>query len=573
MNINKCKQCGNITKSIRHSFCNKNCRHLFYYINIKCPTCQKEFETKKNKMNMFCSQLCRVSNIDIKNKMKISRRKHFLEKYGVESFTQTDIFKEKTRITNLKRYGVEFPQQSSEIRKKSILTSLKKYGVDNPSKNEYVKDKMKKTNLKRYGKEFIQQTEKFKEYSKKIKLKRYGNENYVNSEKIRQTCLIKYGVDNPSKDKFIKEKCINNAFDVHFFNLLSNKKITNIVDILFNRKDYIGTKKINIYPFKCKECNNNFKDHLSSGHIPRCPVCYPLDISKPQMEVYEYIKSLLPPNVDIKQNERDPIHPLEIDIYIPHLKLAFEYNGLYWHGELNGEKNKIYHLNKTEECEDKGIHLIQIIEDEWFDKKDIIKSKIKHILGCNNTERIYARNCNIKIIDNDTKNDFLEKYHIQGKDNSSIRLGAFYENNLVAVMTFGKLRKALGNKSDDINYYEMYRFCIGDKSVVGIAGKLFKFFIDNYNPNKVFSYVDRRYSNSNKCYLSNIGFKLIGKTVPGYWYFDKSSVRIHRFNFRKSELSKKLEKFDSNLTEWENMQLNGYDRIWDCGNLKYEWVK
>jgi hypothetical protein len=146
------------------------------------------------------------------------------------------------------------------------------------------------------------------------------------------------------------------------------------------------------------------------------------------MEVYEYIKSLLPSNTDIKQNERDPIHPLEIDIYIPHLKLAFEYNGLYWHGELNGEKDKKYHLRKTDECESKGIHLIQIIEDEWFDKKDIIKTKIKHVLGCNNTEKIYARKCNIKIIDNNTKNDFLEKYHIQGKDNSSIRLGAFYND-------------------------------------------------------------------------------------------------------------------------------------------------
>jgi hypothetical protein len=141
-------------------------------------------------------------------------------------------------------------------------------------------------------------------------------------------------------------------------------------------------------------------------------------------------------------------------------------------------------------------------------------------------------------------------------------------------MTFGKLRKALGNKNnDDINYYEMYRFCIGDKGVVGIAGKLFQYFVKKYNPIKIFSYVDRRFSNSNKCYLNNIGFKLVSKTVPGYWYFDKSFVRVHRFNFRKDQLSKKLTTFDPILTEWENMQLNGYDRIWDCGNLKYEWSK
>ena len=32
-----------------------------------------------------------------------------------------------------------------------------------------------------------------------------------------------------------------------------------------------------------------------------------------------------------------------------------------------------------------------------------------------------------------------------------------------------------------------------------------------------------------------------------------------------------LDQFDSNLTEWENMQLNNYDRIWDCGNISYKY--
>jgi hypothetical protein len=38
-------------------------------------------------------------------------------------------------------------------------------------------------------------------------------------------------------------------------------------------------------------------------------------------------------------------------------------------------------------------------------------------------------------------------------------------------------------------------------------------------------------------------------------------------------LKEKLEKFDINLSEWQNMQINGYDRIWDCGHMKFEWKR
>jgi hypothetical protein len=54
-------------------------------------------------------------------------------------------------------------------------------------------------------------------------------------------------------------------------------------------------------------------------------------------------------------------------------------------------------------------------------------------------------------------------------------------------------------------------------------------------------------------------------------YTDSLYKFYHRFSFRKDQLPKKLSTFDPALTEWENMQLNGYDRVWDCGNLKYVW--
>ena len=131
-------------------------------------------------------------------------------------------------------------------------------------------------------------------------------------------------------------------------------------------------------------------------------------------------------------------------------------------------------------------------------------------------------------------------------------------------------RIALGNKSKE-NEYEMYRFCIGNKNVVGIGGKLLNYFIKNYNPSKIISFADMRWSDNNSFY-SKIGFKLNNITSPNYWYVNTKNYmnRIHRFNFRKQILYKVLPNFDPTLTEWENMQLNGYDRIWDCGLFKYE---
>jgi hypothetical protein len=206
-------------------------------------------------------------------------------------------------------------------------------------------------------------------------------------------------------------------------------------------------------------------------------------------------------------------------------------------------------------------------------KKDIVKSRLKHILNFNHTDRIFARECEIREIESHIKNNFLNKYHLQGSDRASLSLGAFYKNELVAVMTFGVLRVALGNKANLLgkNEYEMYRFCVS-KSVIGVAGKLIKAFIKKYKPTKIITFADRRYSNA-LAFYSSIGFQFVANTSPNYYYFNtKNPYKLyHRFNFRKQELPKKLDHFDPNLTEWENMKLNGYDRIWDCGHIKYEW--
>jgi len=129
----------------------------------------------------------------------------------------------------------------------------------------------------------------------------------------------------------------------------------------------------------------------------------------------------------------------------------------------------------------------------------------------------------------------------------------------------------MGKKTSGVGEYELLRFSTS-KRVVGISGKLLSYFITNYNPTKIITYADRRWSIGNL--YEKIGFTFIHNSVPNYWYFKVGEDRRwHRFNFRKDQLPKKLPIFDPSLTEWENMQLNGYDRIWDCGNMKFEWNK
>jgi hypothetical protein len=268
----------------------------------------------------------------------------------------------------------------------------------------------------------------------------------------------------------------------------------------------------------------------------------------------------------IYTNCKNIITPLELDIYIPELKLAFEFNGLYWHSEIYKENN--YHLNKTEMCEKQGIQLIQIWEDDWLFKQDIVKSIILNKLN-KITNKIFARKCEIKEINNNKLvREFLNQNHIQGFVGSKIKIGLFYDNQLVSLMTFGDRRVAMGKKSTNQDEYELLRFCNKlNTYVIGGASKLFKYFINNYKPKEITTYADRSFSQG-KLY-ETLGFNFIEKTKPNYYYII-DGVRHHRFNFRKDRLIK--EGFDPNRTEHEIMLERKIYRIYDSGNLKFNYV-
>lgn len=318
--------------------------------------------------------------------------------------------------------------------------------------------------------------------------------------------------------------------------------------------------------FTCNKCGKSYEQFHNSYFL--CTNCFPRHRSNIEEEMYNYLVNEC--GLDIIQNSRSIISPYELDFYNPKEKIGIELNGLYYHSVVSGNKQKGYHLNKTEMCIAHGIKLIQIFEDEWCDKKEIVKERLKHILNVRcNKQRIYARKCVVKEISTTEKNIFLNKYHTQGKDISKIKLGLFYNEDLVGVMTFGGLRMALGQKQKKERVFELIRFCSNyNYLVIGSAGKLLSHFIKNYSPVKIISYADRRWSNGNL--YEKLRFERVSNGTPNYWYTNDYKHRLHRFNFTKKRLVNMG--CDPNKTEWEIMQEKNYDKVWDCGSLKYELI-
>ena len=301
-------------------------------------------------------------------------------------------------------------------------------------------------------------------------------------------------------------------------------------------------------------------EQIARNHLQGqgCPKCFK-DKSNIEKEITDFIKTII--NDEIIENDRNILNGKEIDILIPNKKIGIEINGLIWHSEKY-EHDNLYHLNKTLLANEKGIRLIHIYEDEWIYKNNIVKSRLKSILNVIDS-RIYARKCEIKEVSFKESNEFLEENHLQGKSLSKYRYGLYYNNELVSLMTFCKLRKVLGSNNKD-DTYELLRFCNKlDTTVIGGASKLLSYFIKIHKPIEIISYADRRWSDGNLYF--NLGFELTHTSKPNYSYVINKK-RVHRFNLRKDILVNKYN-CPNDKTEHQFCLEQKWYRIYDCGCL------
>jgi hypothetical protein len=368
---NRCKICGKETAF----------QNFYLGFSKYCGTVCLNNDKEHIELTKAAREKALMDKYGVKNVMDIPEYRNKikqtnLEKYGVENVMHVDeikekqnknvkkVFKEnkkqiqeKTKQTNLEKYGVEYALQVKEIRDKCYNTIKEKYGVDNPQQNEEIKNKARKTNLERYGAENPFQSEEIK-------------------EKIKQTNLERYGCENPIQTLEVQEKIKLKKFKTLFNRLISINRL-NDIEPLFNENDYCGANIKFKYKFKCKKCNTVFEDHLDNGRIPRCTTCYPPFVSKLEIEIREYIKTIY--NGELMFNDRSILgHNLELDIVIPDLNVAIEVNGDYWHSD--DKKPAGYHENKSVLSENNGYKLYFIWEYEWNEKLEETKEKIKNII-------------------------------------------------------------------------------------------------------------------------------------------------------------------------------------------------
>lgn len=566
-NCSNCKiQFSSKGKARPRKYCSKKCQSIANRVGKICKFCNTEFNVIASSKAVFCSIKCASRG---KKSNVAELRKTMLKRYGVEFPSQLDNHLEKTKKTLVKKFGKDYKKKLIKKQKRALL---EKYGSEN-----YVNiEATLKTKLEKYGNSTYNNREKsqqtmLRKYDslispnslKSLKIRLASGEQGFGSSKFKQF-LENNGVENTSQLPLVRKKKSNNQLREKY-NQLTSFPFNTQFEICFSQDEYLGSKDYKKYEFKCLKCSNKFFGYVTNGTLPRCEVCYPIHQKDSifEKEITEFVKTLID---GVKENIKSVISPLELDIYIPSKNLAIECNGNYWHSELAG-KDKNYHLKKLMECEKINIRLIQILQSEWIEHQEVIKSILQTTLASERNTRIFARKCEIREVSSEESARFLNENHLQGADKSSVRIGLYFKNELVQLMTFSTARY---DKSID---WEISRSASkAFHTIVGGLGKLWEYFLKLKNPLSVLTYSDRRFFLGTS--YETLGFKFEKNTTPSYHYFKNNSFSLQsRMGFQKHKLSNILEVYDSGLTEWDNMKNNGFNRIWDCGHSKYVWKR
>jgi len=297
--------------------------------------------------------------------------------------------------------------------------------------------------------------------------------------------------------------------------------------------------------YTCSKGHNNSTSWKIWERGHRCPICNPASTSKGELEVKETFKQFNP----IKT--RTIIAPHELDVYFSDHQLAVEYCGLYWHSDCQERIESSYHYNKMKACNEKGIRLITIFEDEWRDHRDICISRIGHALGITNT-KVFARKCEVRVVPKEESSMFFRQNHLQGAIKSvQITYGLYYNDTLVYAASVGLPSRFHTSKGKKILELKRMAPKLGI-TVVGGASRLFKT-ICNYATNKGYqeikSYCDMRWG-TGEVYLK-LGMTLQAQThfTPHY---TNGKIRQRNQSFAGKEIPK------------------GWYKIYDCGHQT--WV-
>lgn len=537
-----CQECGATYQSY-YSY-PRICSNQHFRI---CKVCGKSFEVTPQQIIsniQTCSQECRYKLV----------QSTVQDKYGVDNVFQSENVHMKYLETMQNKYGVSNPMQDSAMKITAHNTTIKRYGVDSFTQTEEYKRKTIETSNKRYGVDWHAQTSEHKEAIVSASLKKYGTTNPSKS-----TDVVKLLVTDCSKINQWKQFHDDPRAFIHDRFPSSKPTLSQIGDMCGILDSSVG---IIIDRSDCKE--------LVQYHS-----------SKMEDEVLDFIISLIGADANYVRRTRKVISPYELDLYFPDYHIGVECNPTATHNSSVCDpwgsipKTSKYHQMKTEMCDKSEVQLFHIFGYEWTHKQEIVKSMLRNLFH-RDSRKVYARNTEVRELPADKCRNFLSSNHRQGAADSPIRLGLFVKDSeeLISVMTFGKMRNSIGTSNEDLsNCYELVRFCnLLNTSVVGGASKLFKHFVNDYHPTQIRSFSDRAHT-SGKLY-NLLGFNEVRRSEPGYvWVNMKTDTAYHRSNAQKRNLKKFLhdESIDLSKTETEIMTDHGFVQVFDSGTITWEW--
>lgn len=481
---------------------------------------------------------------------------------------------ENRKNTNIEKYGNNCSLHGDtdgaiKIQEKVKKTLVEKYGVDNPFKSEEIKEKISNKLREKYGVEHISQLDEIKNKKRETAFRNYGVSHHMQAsevkEKFKNTSMEKYNVEHPSKNETIKNRKKNTFLEKykveHPFALsgVVEKKNQTMIEKYGTTNSWLKPTKIIIETntsikdwYQCQEgikpsygwILKHFKgeNEIRKGQLEQ--ILLQFNEKKTSLEIYSegiFNSKHYNKRVEALAKAYKPDFKLSENIFV-------NVDGLYWHSDLQKEKD--YHFQLRKDFEELNLRIFQFREDEIRNKTSIVSSIIDNALG-KTMYKLHARKCELCIVTAEDANIFLEKNHLMGATNAK-HLGLKHDGKLVSICSY----KQKGNVC------KIERFCSQiSTNVVGGFSKLLKYLEDNFlysNVSEIHNWVDLRYGTGK--HLEEKGFRAIRDTLG--WKWTDYMQTYNRLRCRANMDNRKL-------SEKEYSEELGWERIYDAGQRLY----
>lgn len=322
------------------------------------------------------------------------------------------------------------------------------------------------------------------------------------------------------------------------------------------------------YSKRCFKKCNELAGVVASKHkwkgIPEQPHSFDTLPPVPDTKGIEFIGDCLKQLELESEFEKDgSAEDLAFDYYAPHYKLAFE---VIWVKDVDKilERDRDAATHKQRRCSVEGINLVQFYEDEIENNPLLVFSAIAKITR--KLKPIQAEACNIVSVTTKNSKAFLSQNHFSGRIKCNMTYGLTYNSDIVALAVFNK------PQSDSKYDWELSRYCTKNGfDVAGGLEKLLGAFQNRVKRGTLSALCNLRVETGSE--FNELRFKLDRVNPLKFYYVSNKNYqgRELRGYYPKKNHKKLLEHFDPELSEWMNMRVNGFERVWDCGTAV--WVR